>query len=473
VNPLHSVGARLSLALLVVVAGALGIVYVGVVPSLERRQESAKLSQLRRVAPLLRRQFVANPFDADFMANASATANARVVFYQPLTIRPLALIVGDDTGVDSSEVTKDPTALRASLDLRTEHGIVARKGERYAEVAFPVDEGGSVILLSSSLHDVLGGVHLVERRLLLAGVIALAGALLVGYAAARLFAARIRRLERAADRIARGQFDEPIADTGSDELGELARAFERMRGRLAQLDDARREFIANASHELRTPLFSLGGFIELLTDEELDESTRREFLETMREQVERLTRLATDLLDLSRLDAGRVRIDLRPLDLADVAAALADEFRARAGSGRHPLEAIVDREALALGDEERVLQIGRALVENALRHTPPGTPVRIRAGTRDGRAELAVEDEGPGIPPGDAEQVFERFYRVDGALASGSGLGLAIARELAELMDGRIRLERDAARTVFTLELARAAEPAPAFSRENAPKAIA
>ena len=88
-----------------------------------------------------------------------------------------------------------------------------------------------------------------------------------------------------------------------------------MRVRLAQLDHARREFIANASHELRTPLFSLGGFLELLDDEELDEATRREFLESMREQVERLTKLATDLLDLSRLDAGRLRVEHEPVEL--------------------------------------------------------------------------------------------------------------------------------------------------------------
>ena len=91
---------------------------------------------------------------------------------------------------------------------------------------------------------------------------------------ARLFARRIRRLERAAERIASGRFDEPIVDDGRDELGQLARAFERMRQRLAGLEHARREFIANASHELRTPLFSLGGHLELLDDEDLDEATQ-------------------------------------------------------------------------------------------------------------------------------------------------------------------------------------------------------
>ena len=118
--------------------------------------------------------------------------------------------------------------------------------------------------------------------------------------AATFHARRIRRLQQAADAIGRGRFDEPIVDDGDDELGDLARGFDRMRVQLGQLDGARKEFIANASHELRTPLFSLGGFVELMTDEELDEVTRSEFLVTMREQVDRLAKLATDLLDLSR-----------------------------------------------------------------------------------------------------------------------------------------------------------------------------
>jgi signal transduction histidine kinase len=260
-----------------------------------------------------------------------------------------------------------------------------------------------------------------------------------------------------------------VHDPSADELGQLARAFDRMRLRLAQLDHARSEFIANASHELRTPLFSLGGFLELMGDEELDEATRREFLETMREQVERLTKLATDLLDLSRLDAGRLRVERSAFDLGEVAHVLCAEFVALAHTGGRNVELEADEEVLAIGDDERALQIGRALIENALRHTPSGTTVRVRAARVDGSAVLEVADDGPGVPPEHAEQVFERFYRVDGALASGSGLGLAIARELAELMDGRVKLESAAGRTVFRLVLQAAVDE---VSRENVPAGV-
>jgi signal transduction histidine kinase len=352
-------------------------------------------------------------------------------------------------GRGAADVENDLVALRASVAGELRSGTVMRDEERFAEAAVPVRPDGSVILLTSSLRDTLANVRLVERRLVGAGLIALAASIALGLGGAAVFARRIRRLERAADRIAGGDFSEPVVDRGLDELGELAAAFDRMRAR-AQLDDARRAFIANASHELRTPLFSLGGFLELLRDEELDEKTRREFLATMTGQVERLTKLATELLDLSRLDAGRLRLEHESVDLAALAETLVAEFGGVARASGHPLESVVDDDATAVADPERTLQIGRVLLENALKHTPAGTPVRVVVRAP---GELAVEDEGPGIPPGSRQQVFERFTRLDGALASGSGLGLAIARELAGAMGGTVRLESEARRTVFTLAL--------------------
>ncbi len=145
-----------------------------------------------------------------------------------------------------------------------------------------------------------------------------------------------------------------------------------MRVQLAQLDTARKEFVANASHELRTPLFSLAGFLELMADEDLDEETRAGFLATTREQVERLTKLSADLLDLSRMDAGRLRVEREEVSLADMARLLADELAPLAEATGHAVTVEADSDAWAVADEERVLQIGRALIANALSHTPCG-----------------------------------------------------------------------------------------------------
>jgi signal transduction histidine kinase len=316
-----------------------------------------------------------------------------------------------------------------------------------------------VVLFSSSLSDTLATVHVIERRLGYATLVALAIALALGGTAAALHARRIRRLEQAAERIAQGAFDEPVRDTGDDELGELARTFERMRVQLSRLDSARRAFVATASHELRTPLFALGGFIELLEDEDLDEETRRDFLITMRQQVDRLTKLATDLLDLSRVDAGGLTVERTPVDVGEVVRGLAGELHGLSERTGHALEVDVSGDVWAIGDEDRIVQIGRALAGNALAHTPGGTEVIMRARAGDANAWLEVEDHGPGIPVDQLERVFDRFYRVEGGIAPGTGLGLSIARELAELMGGRVRASSRPGRTVFTLELARAVAP--------------
>jgi signal transduction histidine kinase len=226
-----------------------------------------------------------------------------------------------------------------------------------------------------------------------------------------------------------------------------------MRLQLASLDRARGEFIANASHELRTPLFSLAGFLELLDTSDVDEATREEFLSEMRGQVERLTKLATDLLDLSRIDAGRLTVGDDGIDLAVLADVLATELGPRAAAAGHVLELDGGGAVHARGDELRVLQIGRILAENAIVHTPPGTTVRIGTALENGRATLSVSDDGPGIPEESREEVFGRFVRLGGALASGSGLGLAIASEIADLMGGRIELRSRPGSTRFALVL--------------------
>ncbi len=475
-NPLRSVGARLTVALALLVAGALGVVYAIVVPSLEHNLVGAKVAQLRRAAPAVSHQlpaWTASSAWPDTLATLSQSANARVVVYQVLSANPLSLSVFQDSNpVSSSDVQNDSVAQRAFVTGKMATGTVNRNEARWAEAAMPLGNGSYVLLLSAPLHDSLGNVHLVQRRVLAAGLLALLAALLLGYGAATVFARRIRRLERAAERIADGDFDEPVDVSGGDELAELAVAFERMRVQLAQLDSARRAFIANASHELRTPIFSLAGFLELLADEELDEPTRREFLATMRGQVDRLSKLTVDLLDLSRLDAGRLRVEREPVDIARLAQDLAGEFAAVAHTRGHPLEAVPEADALALADQQRALQIGRILIDNALVHTPEGTRVVVRAATRPDAVVLSVEDEGPGIPAEAAERVFERFYRAEGPRATGSGLGLAIARELATLMGGTIELESRPGLTAFRLVLDPAPGAAP-FSRENEPAAVA
>ncbi len=439
---------KLALALLGIVGGALLAAYAIVVPSLERNLVNAKLDQMQGDAEALAVNYALNQQRLDDFVGASAfVSNARVVVFEVTdpprndVLRSLA----DSSPVGRFEIENDPVALEAAKGAGTVRARIVRDGREYAEVA--------TTLLSSSLEDQLATVALVKRRLLYATIVSLLIAVLLGFAVASAPARRLGRIQKAADRIADGAFDQSLVDRGNDEVGQLASAVDRMRIQLAEVDLARKEFVANASHELRTPLFSLAGFLELLADEDLDDETRREFLATTRAQVDRLTKLATDLLDLSRMDVGRIRIEEEDVGLAEVARVVAEEFGALADSSGHTLVVEVDENAWALADEERVQQIARALTGNALSHTPEGTIVELRAERRGARVAFLVRDDGPGIPPEHLGRIFQRFYRVDGGQASGSGLGLAIARELAGRMHGTVTVESTPGDTVFTLEL--------------------
>jgi signal transduction histidine kinase len=172
----------------------------------------------------------------------------------------------------------------------------------------------------------------------------------------------------------------------------------------------------------------------------------------MREQVERLQKLAVDLLDLSRLDAGSLQLAPEEVDLRELARDVAVEFAPALDRHGTELEMrLPEGPVAAVCDRERTVQIMRILLDNALRHTPEGTDVTVSATRSNGAAELAVADYGPGIDASARPQLFERFYTADAA--RGSGLGLAIACELAERMHGTIELDAEPGRTIFRLAL--------------------
>jgi two-component system OmpR family sensor kinase len=336
---------------------------------------------------------------------------------------------------------------------------------------------GTAIIIYLSVMTVGGAgsnASSIKAQILIGGAIAVVLSIALGaYSTYFAKASRnIRRLQDAARKVADGNFETPIPISSVGQFGQLARTFNEMQRRLAELDSARKQFIANASHELRTPIFSLGGFVELLEEEDPSPEERAEFVRTMRQQIDRLTKLTVDLLDLSQLDAGAMVMQTRRVDLGALAREVTREFGARADLRGSRLELRTPEEpAIAHGDPDRLRQIIRILLDNALTHTPEGTKVTVTTYSVNRRAELTVSDEGAGIPQRVQSRIFERFYTAD--KAGGSGLGLAIATELAHRMDGRIRISSSRRFTAFTLDLPPAqVDPAPRLG-EARPKAPA
>jgi signal transduction histidine kinase len=372
---------------------------------------------------------------------------------------PEPAFVVADSELERTAVTAAYPAAAAAAAAGPVASAVERIGaERFGETAIALSVDGEprwVAVYSTSLADVEDNVALIRRQILIAGTIALLAALGAGWLVARAHSHRLRRLEAAAEKVADGDFSSPIPVDSSDEVGQLAMTFNEMQKRLERLDSARKEFIANASHELRTPIFSLSGFVELLEEDDPDPESRAEFVRTMREQVDRLAKLTVDLLDLSKLDADAIEIRAERVRLADVARRVVAEFGAVAERHRSPIVVSGGADAAAAADPERVAQIMRILIDNALTHTPEGTAIKVGTQTDNGSASLVVADDGPGIEARKRERVFERFYTGDDV--SGSGLGLAIARELALRMDGSLSLRTRRGRTEFELTLPAAA----------------
>jgi two-component system, OmpR family, sensor kinase len=298
----------------------------------------------------------------------------------------------------------------------------------------------------------IAGVSDAKEAITIGALIALVPALVTGIYFATVVTQRVRKIQDAAHKVAEGDFGARIPVDSSGQLGQLARTFNEMQRRLAELDNARKQFIANASHELRTPIFSLGGFVELLEEDEPTPEEREEFVRTMRQQIDRLTKLTADLLNLSQLDAGGIEMIPDSVDLTEIARSVAREFGPRADLRGSRLELRTpDHQVMATADPERVRQIVRILLDNALTHTPEGASVTVTVYSVNRRAELTVSDDGAGIPQRVQGRIFERFYTAKPS--GGSGLGLAIARELAQRMEGRISITSTRRFTAFTLDL--------------------
>ncbi|MFQ6270371.1 ATP-binding protein [Kutzneria viridogrisea] len=266
-------------------------------------------------------------------------------------------------------------------------------------------------------------------------VIAIAIALATSQVLAHGMTRPLRAMTTAARALAQGDYRRRVRATARDEVGVLAKAFNQMAADLGDADQQRRELIANVSHELRTPISALRAVLENVVDgvTPADPATMR----TALAQTERLGRLVTELLDLSRMEAGvlplrREEFALRPL-LDEVVA----EARVAAPACRFTVR-VDPPQATVHADRGRLHQVVVNLLDNAARHGPAGGEVRVRAEQAEGGLSIEVLDEGPGIAPADRALVFERFTRGERAQGGGTGLGLAIARWAVDLHGGTI-----------------------------------
>jgi two-component system, OmpR family, phosphate regulon sensor histidine kinase PhoR len=215
---------------------------------------------------------------------------------------------------------------------------------------------------------------------------------------------------------------------------------------LRRLERVRRDFVANVSHEFKTPLTAIQGFAETLLNGALDDkANRKRFVEIIREHARRLARLTDDLLKLSRIEAGRLELEMRPIRVETLVSGCVETARLNAKARGLEIQVDLQENAPAVrGDGLQLGEVLQNLLDNAVQYTPAGGQIEVKARSNGNGVTFTVTDTGIGIPESDLERIFERFYRVDAARsreAGGTGLGLAIARHIVEAHGGRIWVE--------------------------------
>src|SRR3954454_11599661 len=301
------------------------------------------------------------------------------------------------------------------------------------------------IVVATPKTNVTSLVSPLILRLAIAGLLGLLVAAMLAWYLSRTIVRPVLQLADAADAVAAGRRDIDVPTNASGELGHLATRFEEMAHRLGEVEEMERNFLMSVSHELRTPLTAIRGHVSALLDVGVvvDPESRRQSLETVEGETQRLERLVGDILDLAKLDAHRFTVLTEEVDMAQLLEQAFERYRDEAQRRKIDYRRELRDEAVIISDGDRVLQVVGNLLSNAFRATPDGGRVSLELARQNGTIHVAVEDTGPGIPREARERLFRPF--VSGS-AGGTGLGLAIANEISTALGGRIDLESEVGR---------------------------
>jgi two-component system OmpR family sensor kinase/two-component system sensor histidine kinase BaeS len=306
--------------------------------------------------------------------------------------------------------------------------------------------------------DAEGEAFLRQARMSLvwAALLAALLSLALGVLVSRLLTAPLARLTRAAQAVEGGDLSQRVTVQSKDEIGALGDAFNNMTASLAEAETLRRNLVADVSHELRTPLSIVQGNLQAILEGVYPLEMSQ--VASLYDETRLLTHLVDDLHDLALADAGQLRLEYAPVNLVELARSATGQFGPAAEAAGVELRFVADEVVPPVaGDADRLAQVLRNLLSNALRHTPAGGRLTVSVGHSNGCAQIRVADTGPGIAPEDLPHVFERFYRGDKSHSrrgGGAGLGLAIARQLIVAHGGQITVGSPAGQgTTFTITL--------------------
>lgn len=371
---------------------------------------------------------------ADVLALVSAIGGHDYVEAAVLNAQGQIINLGDAPRVLLSQVPAGvDLTQRYIFDADVDGGSVAAIAQ-----PFRLERRGTLVVVIGTDLELIPWTDVVVRFAWAVGLGVLLAALLAA-ALARRLARRVKPLREVSQHIADGDFAARVAITGSDEITEVAEAFNEMATQLEAARTREREFLVSVSHDLRTPLTTIAGYAEAMQEGRVDAADLDRVASVLGTESGRLRRLVEDLMLLSRIEAREFGLRPEPVDLTAHLKGVFEGFRDRADTAKVVLDADLEPIGIVQIDPDRVAQIVGNLMENALRYTPEAGKVTLGLSSVAGGVRISVTDTGPGIDSADLPHIFERLYvtaRYRPVRPEGSGLGLSIVRELVDAMGG-------------------------------------
>lgn len=315
-----------------------------------------------------------------------------------------------------------------------------------------------VLLYSAQVQDLVDSLTVLRDRMLIYFAIAVLGVVLMSLIVSRWITRPIAALTAGIKQMAKGDFTSRVRVSGNNEMARLAETYNQMSERLENLERSRNQFVSNASHELKTPLATMKILLEsLIYQDDMDPALRREFMQDINKEIDRLNMVIGDLLTLVHIDSQKMRLRREMMRLSVAVKEAVRRLAPLASDRGQEIEVALHDDCEMFADPAKLQQVMYNLIDNAIKYTPDGGKIRISLELSGRDALLKVSDTGVGIPKNDLHHVFDRFYRVDKARSretGGTGLGLSIVQQIVRLHGGSIDVQSEVGKgTTFIIEL--------------------
>lgn len=386
---------------------------------------------------------------------------------------------GTQWALDETKVETDPAIdqIFEGKELRTMSFSKDSEGDPVLTVGCPMSWDGRLegaILMHRRTMDVRENTEKIYRNIAIPACVAVFLTVILISLLVHRFTKPLVEMNKVARSYAKGDFEERVAVTSSDEIGQLAESFNAMANDLQSLEDMRRSFVANVSHELKAPLASMWGFLQAVLDGSVPAEEQQEYLKIVLDETKRLSRLINDLLDFSKVESGELPMKPQRFDINELIARTLITFEGRIESKEIDVQLEFEFEhSFVWGDPERITQVIRNLIDNALKFSYEKGKLILKTSVdnKEGLVYISVQDTGAGIPKEDLAHIWERFYKVDKAHTpgeEGTGLGLAIVKRIIDQHDSAMMVSSEMGKgTSFTFTLPFRAQPARANNKKS------